>query len=118
MNLSLLKIGAVLCRWIARLSGAFLVMAIVSIAIGEGMPNPFTQPLDVQTGFLSLAIWMAGILAAWRWELGGSIVSLAGWLTFVVVAIHSPRGMTWFIALMALPGLLYIASAVLRRNQK
>jgi len=41
-----------------------LVLLIVAIAVGEGMPDPFTQPVPVQLGFLGLALVMAGILAA------------------------------------------------------
>ena len=35
---------AVVSRWAARIIGALLVILIVVIGIGEGMPNPFTQP--------------------------------------------------------------------------
>jgi hypothetical protein len=88
---------------------------MVVIAIGEGMPNPFTQPMPVQVGFLALALMMIGILGAWRWELAGGIVSLLGWSLFVVAVMHSPRGLTWFVGILALPGMLFVAGALLRR---
>jgi hypothetical protein len=92
-----------------------LVLIIVLFAIGEGMPNPFTQPISVQVGFLALALVMIGILGGWRWELAGGILSLAGWSLFVVAVIHPPRGLNWFVSALALPGLLYVAGALLRR---
>jgi len=88
---------------------------VVLIAIGEGMPNPFTQPMPVQFGFLALALVMIGILGGWRWELAGGILSLVGWGLFVVAVMHPPRGLNWFVGALALPGLLYVAGALLRR---
>ena len=68
------RLWAAACRWTARIIGTSLVLIIVLLAIGEGMPNPFTQPMAVQVGFLALALIMVGILGAWRWELVGGIV--------------------------------------------
>ena len=110
---------AAACRWLARIVGALLVVFIVCLAIGEGMPNPFAQPAKVQVGFLALAMIMAGILAGWRWELAGGILSLAGWCLFCVPIENSRRGLNWFCWALALPGALYLASALLRgRNEK
>jgi len=60
---------AAVCRWIARLVGTLLLILTVYIAIGQRMPNLFTQPAGVQVGFLALAFILIGILAGWRWEL-------------------------------------------------
>ena len=88
---------------------------IVLLAIGEGMPNPFTQPMTVQVGFFALALIMIGILGGWRWELAGGILSLVGWSLFVVAVVHPARRLNWFVGALALPGLLYVAGALLRR---
>jgi hypothetical protein len=45
----------------ARVVGTLLVLSIILMAIGEGMPNPFTQPAWSQIIFLALALIMAGI---------------------------------------------------------
>ncbi len=105
---------AVACRWTARILGTLLTLMILLIAVGEGMPNPFTQPMSVQVGFLALALVMIGILAGWRWELAGGVVSLVGWGLFVVAVMHPPRGLNWFVSALALPGILYLAGAILR----
>ena len=103
------------CRWTARILGTLLVLMIVLFAVGEGMPNPFTQPISVQIGFLALALLVIGILGAWRWELAGGTLSLVGWSLFVVAVMHPPRGLNWFVGALALSGLLYVAGALLRR---
>lgn len=109
------KLLAVACRWTARLVGAFLLLTIVLIAVGEGMPNPFTQPPAVQFGFLTLAMIMIGILAGWRWEFFGGVLSLAGWCLFVAVVVWL-KHLTLFVLLLALPGILHLISAWLRRH--
>jgi len=59
--------------------GALLVILIVFLAIGEGMPDVFSQPVRVQVGFLALVLIVMGIVAGWRWEFsGGKYRSLAG----------------------------------------
>jgi hypothetical protein len=109
------RLLAAACRWTARIIGTLLVLIIVLFAVGEGMPNPFTQPVSVQVGFLALALVVIGVLGAWRWELAGGTVSLVGWSLFVVAVMHPPRGLNWFVGALALPGLLYVAVALLRR---
>lgn len=105
-------------RWIGRVVGAFLVIVTVYIAIGQGLPNLFTQPARVQVGFLALAFMLAGNLAGWRWELSGGIVSLFGWCLFLLATINSPRALNGFVLAMALPGAFYLASALLRRHRE
>jgi hypothetical protein len=87
----------------------------MGIAIAEGMPNPLTQPMRVLVGFLALALVMIGILGGWRWELAGGTLSLLGWGLFVVAVMHPLRGLNWFVGALALPGILYVAGALLSR---
>jgi hypothetical protein len=108
---------AAVCRWTARVAGTLMVISAVVIAIGEGMPNPFTQPPVVQIGFLALAMILIGILAGWRWELAGGVLSLAGWCLFVGSVVHG-KSLNLFISLLALPGILYVVSAGLRWHNK
>ena len=114
MNAKSIVIAA-LCRWTARVIGTLLVLLIVMIGIGEGMPNPFTQPPAVQVGFLALALLMIGILAGWRWELTGGVISLAGWCLFLASV---KCRLSCFVWALALPGVLYVISALLRRCKK
>jgi hypothetical protein len=115
-NLSIFKAAG--CRWIARLVGAFIIPVTVHIAIGQGLPNIFAQPVRVQVGFAALALILIGILAGWRWELAGGIISLFGWCLFVLATINAPRILNGFVMAMALPGAFYVASALLRRHRE
>ena len=108
---------AAVCRWMARIVGSLRVVSVACIAIGEGMPNPFTQPPVVQIGFLALAMILIGILAGWRWELAGGILSTVGWCLFVGSVVGVKR-LNVFISLLALPGILYLISAWLKRHNK
>jgi hypothetical protein len=78
------KLLATIFRWIARVMGAVLIGLTLILAIGEGMPNLFTQPFLIQLGFLALALVLSGILLAWRWEFSGGILSLIGWVLFIL----------------------------------
>jgi hypothetical protein len=109
---------AAACRWIARIVGAFLLFVTVYIAIGQGLPNLLTQTIRVQFGLVALAFIFIGILAGWRWEVSGGIISLFGWCLFLLTVINSPRGLNRFVMAMALPGTLYVASALLRRHRE
>ena len=106
---------ATVFRWTARLLGCALIALVTLIAIGEGMPNPLSQSLLVQMGFLAMLLLMAGMVAAWRWELTGAAISLTGWCLFVGAVVPLAR-MNWFVVALALPGLLHASSAVLRRR--
>ncbi len=106
---------ATICRWVARIMGTLLVLALVVLAIGEGVPNVFTQPARVQIGFLALGLLLAGLVGGWRWELLGGIISLAGWCTFVAVEMGSLHRLNLFLTLLAVPGVFFIVSAGLRR---
>jgi hypothetical protein len=112
MNTMLL---ASIFRWTARVIGVVLVGLMVVLAIGEGVPNLFTQPLLIQLGFLALALVLSGILLAWRWEFPGGILSLIGWVLFILAErVHWQHSL--FFILLVVPSLLFLASYFLRRH--
>ena len=111
------KLSADFCRWTARILGALLALFIIVLAIGEGMPNPLTQPLAVEIGFIALAFILIGLVVGWRWEFSGGVISLAGWGLFLMSVIK-PGHLNWFVLLLAVPGILYLLSALLRRFDK
>jgi len=104
-------------------AGTALVVLILFIGIGEGLPNPFTLPLIKACELLSMATVMVGILLGWRYELAGGITSLAGLCILIVLLLNDTTGVgntrvSWFYVAMALPGALYITSALLRRPER
>lgn len=101
--------SATLCRWTARILGLLLASVMLLIAIGQGAPLGAS---------LVLGLLVLGMLAGWRWELSGGLISTVAWCIFLVAVIQSPRGFHPFALALALPGALYIASALLRRSIK
>ena len=118
MKKSISGYEATACRWVARFFGGLLVMVSAYIAICQGLPNIVTQPLRVQVEFLGLALILAGIVAGWRREFAGGIISLLGWSLFLVTMINSARALTGFVIALAVPGLFYVISALLRRSHE
>ena len=116
MNKNVIKHLPTVCRWTARLLGLFLVSVVVLIAVGQGIPNPFIQPVRVQLGFLALALILIGILIGWRWELSGGLLSICGWLLFVTAVVGSPNRLNGFVLGLALPGTLYLMGALATRH--
>jgi hypothetical protein len=107
------KLLSTIFRWTARVIGTVLVGFTLLIAIGEGMPNPFTQPFVIAIGFFALTLVLLGILLAWRWELTGGTMSLVGWVLFVG-AERLSRPQAVFILLLGIPSLLFLGSSFLR----
>jgi hypothetical protein len=111
MNIKLL---ATIFRWIARVIGTVMVGLTLILAMGEGVPDLFTQPLVIQLGFVALALMLSGILLAWRWEFPGGIMSLVGWALFILAERVRWQHSLFFI-LLAIPSLLFLGSSFLRR---
>jgi hypothetical protein len=108
------KLLATIFRWTARVIGIVIVGLTLIIAIGEGVPNLFTQPFVIQLGFLALTLVLFGILLAWRWELPGGIMSLVGWVLFILAERINWQHSLFFI-LLGIPSLLFLGSSFLRR---
>lgn len=93
-------------RWTARTLGTLVLGLLVVLAIGEGVPNPCTQPLSVNLLSLGLLTMVAGLLVAWRWEgIGGSLI--LGGLAFFVSVNHGIRPNAVF-GTFFLVGVLYL----------
>jgi hypothetical protein len=107
------KLLATTFRWIARVLGIVLVGLLLLIAVGEGVPSPFSHPFVITMGLLAIILVPLGILLAWRWEFLGGIMSLAGRILFVVAETINWRHPFFFI-LLAVPGLLFLGSSFLR----
>lgn len=81
------------------------------------MPNLFTLPMMDQLAFLGTALIMIGCIFGWRSELVGGITALAGFcLSFGALFLGKGLCLTGFFITLALPGVMYTTSAVLRRR--
>lgn len=108
----------IICRLAARVAGLMLILLIATFAAGEGAPNPFDQPADVQVEFLALSMVIAGIIAGWWHELGGGLISLAGCGLFIGTEISRHGWPKGGVILLAIPGALNIASGWLRHRAR
>jgi len=72
-------------RWLARIIGSLLVLLLITFAIGEGFPNPFTLTLIEFLLFVAVIIMMVGQIVAWNHEGFGGLLQIIGFLFFVVV---------------------------------
>ncbi len=105
-------------RWTARIAGLLIAGFFVFMALGE-MASPHAGPaptLFELGGIALLATATLALLAAWRWELAGALVSLAA-LAMVAAAIRGNRGFHLVLASMGIPGILYCADWLARRRR-
>ncbi len=72
-------------RWTARIIGTAILLLIMAFAIGEGVPNPFAQPVRVNLLFAAMFTMVMGLILAWKWEGIGSLLILGGFAFFAVV---------------------------------
>lgn len=78
--------GVINClRWISRIAGALLVVLIAAIAIGEGVPNPYRQPPEVNACLVAMLVMALGQLVAWKREAAGAALILSGVTLFAII---------------------------------
>jgi hypothetical protein len=101
-------------RWLVRALAAGIVVMAFSFLIGEGGFHPFLRPADETV--LMVLFWaaIAGLVLGWWSEWIGGLVTVGSILLFYLVhqfiAGSFPKG--WAFALIALPGLLFLAIAM------
>lgn len=103
-------------RWIARVA-AVLVAAIFLFQLGGEIFYPHSGPpvhSREWTGIGLLLLAIAGMLAAWKWELRGALLSIAAVACFVFVA-----GLNRYDVIAALfaPGGLFLTDSLIRTTR-
>jgi hypothetical protein len=93
---------------------------VIVIVIGHGgLPNIFRQPTPVQLEFAAMGLMLLGMVIGWvRQGLGGLLV-LLGLAAFNTVELTvNGRPALGAFPLFAVPGALFLLSALLRRRSK
>lgn len=110
-------------RWTARILGSLLVILVLTIAVGEGffypgegLPNPFEQPLPTQIKFAGMLAILIGMLVGWKWEGIAAVLILGGGMAFHI--FEGWLWATWVFGLVDLIGVLFLLCWWLRRLQK
>ena len=113
------SISASVCRWIARIIGTLLaVMFIIVMVVAirqMGWRNLLTDPrLGLsRVGQMGAALLVVSLLAGWRREFLGGVLSLVA-LGVIFPAARAYGKITWFYGFLCVPGLFYISSHFLR----
>jgi hypothetical protein len=101
-----------LARWTARIVSLLLVLMVLTILVGEGPPRPASWTWTLIGQFAAFGVVLAGLLAAWRWELAGAMAALIGLGVFEGIEFAVRRGFAfgafpWF----AVPAVLYLLAS-------
>lgn len=93
-------------RWTLRVLSALFIAFFLFMFIGESLNSESSEPMTTNS-IIQLSVFgisLIGLGLAWKWELTGGIIALAG---FVGLAIINPS------VLLARTLLLYPATAIL-----
>jgi hypothetical protein len=109
---ALRSLVCLLARWTARVASVLLVLMVVAILVGEGAPRMKDSSVAQICQFTAFGVVLAGLLAAWRWELAGAVAALLGLgvfeaIEFAVSGRFVFRAFPWF----AVPALLYLLAS-------
>jgi len=102
-------------RWITRIFSALAILFTLMMELGELLANESNDGSGVQTTMIFAGVMMlGGLLVAWKWEVWGGLISLAG---FFQVAFINPR--VWQLPMMYIlfltPALLFLICGLVKR---
>jgi peptidoglycan/LPS O-acetylase OafA/YrhL len=109
-----------LARWAARVTGLLLFGLVVAFTAGHGgPPNFFGQPRPVQLEFIALGLMLLGFVVGWVREGLGGLLVLLGLAAFnAVELVVNGRPALGAFPLFAVPGALFLVSALLSRKKR
>ena len=105
----------VVLKWSARILSILLVVLFLLFLIGEGVPGSTGLTLIETAMFSALFVVFLGFVLAWIRELAGGILSLAGFIVFLILEGDLEVGV--LLSAMALPSILFIISGMLKRRE-
>jgi len=105
-------------HWSARVTSLLLFGLVIVFVIGHGgPPNIIRQPTPVQLEFAALGLMLLGLVIAWAREGFGGLLVLLGLAAFNTVELTvNGRPALGAFPLFAVPGALFLLSALLRRR--
>ena len=107
-------LGPQIIRWTARLLWVLSAVAFLAFLFGTPPPNPTSASFAANFQFASFAVVVFALLAAWRWEWQGAVVSLLALGAFYGLEYTAngrlPHGA---FPLFAIPAALYLLSTTL-----
>lgn len=104
-------------HWAAR-GAALLVVGTFLFFLAGNLMDPYSGPptrFREWAGLALLAAAVIGMLAAWKWELPGALLSLLALAAFVPVVRMNRYDV---VAIAAIPGILYLCDWWLRNKMR
>lgn len=114
-KIAFLKVFVNIIRWIARIVGLLAVLFVGIFEGCEALESNQTGGSDIPVVMIiATVMMMGGLLAAWKWEFWGGLISLTG---FFMVAENNPRveGLPLMYILFMTPAVLFIIYGLVRR---
>jgi len=112
-----MKALAKIVQWTGRILGLSLILLVLVIAIGEGVPNLLRQPLAVGLQFLAIFVALVGFGLGWKWDWAGGLIGILGMSLLYIVNIASlgrlPDGL---FPVFWLPAILFLVSWGMRKG--
>lgn len=114
--------SVVVLRWLARMSASAIIALVLLFAVMHSVSPDAPQPTSTEwVGMLFFPFGVcAGLVAAWRWEGTGGLISVASLAVFYAWMAASggktPGGP--FLLLIAVPGLVFVLCRVLSGNTR
>jgi hypothetical protein len=109
-----------LVHWSARVTSLLLVGLVIVLMIGHGgPPNVLCQPTPVQLEFAAMGLMLLGLVIGWVREGFGGLLVILGLAAFNIVELAvNGRPALGAFPLFAVPGVLFLLSAILRWRSK
>ena len=115
---SVLNLVINIFRWIARILAAFMILITIVLFLGEEVfdKSPGTGESIPIIMIVFGILMLGGLGLAFKWELIGGLISLAG---FAGTIIGNPRSATMpMFYLFALPAVLFILCSLKRETRE
>lgn len=114
------RFAALSLRWAARLGSLASLALLAAFLFGGGeqiLPSTLREAVSMA---LFPGCVAAGMLLAWRWELAGGLLCVAGLAAFYAwMALASGRvPLTPYFALFAAPGFIFLICGTLERIRR
>jgi len=107
-----------LIHWSARITSLLLFGLVIAFAVGQG-GDIVRQPTPVKFEFAALGLMLLGLIIGWMREGLGGLLVLLGLAAFNAVELAvNRRPAVGAFPLFAVPGALFLLSALLRQRGK
>ena len=108
-----------LVRSIARMVSFALLVLVIMVIVGEGLPDLRTFSRWEIVSAITFVIMLAGLIVGWWRELAGAVLIIGGFLAFLAseYAVSGDMGMSGIFMLFPFAGALFFFYWLLARRR-